>query len=139
MLLQFFTAHEILYTTNYRIYATKYDGVLGYPSGDSGLDKWCETHLSDIVLDDKTKKKIALAGKVIFFAAMSAGNTKLEPDVLTSHHPQYYSGKKDYASDRDVIDSKVLAGSTFRLQILSKHEICGIARLLWIMASFYRC
>jgi CRISPR type III-B/RAMP module RAMP protein Cmr6 len=70
--------------------AEKIVRVFGYPTGDEGLDAYLEP--------DK-KKRVAQAGGVAFLAGVPIGKPQLVVEIVNCHHPKYYAGKQDVATD----------------------------------------
>ncbi len=85
--------------------------IFGFPTGDTTLDEY---------LGNRDPS----AGKITFFAAFPYGSAPLEVDVLTCHHPDYYSQKKDHprkaTDDEDPIPvffPVVKKGATFEFVV----------------------
>ncbi len=69
--------------------------VFGFPTGhlklDDALRKW-----------KGWTKEIAFAGKVSFLAAVPSKDCNLTLDIATPHHPEYYQGKRNVATDDEA-------------------------------------
>ncbi len=70
--------------------ADKIVRVFGYPTGDKGLDAYIEPD---------TGKRVARAGGVAFLAGVPVGKPALVVEIVNCHHPKYYSGRQDVATD----------------------------------------
>lgn len=103
--------------------------IFGYSTGDHALDQWCQKNLPELVLDPKTGKQVARAGGVVFFAAQPMDKSHLEADVLTSHHPNYYTGSKESAADDEapvpIFFPAVKSGCVFEFTVKSRAEDNG--------------
>lgn len=70
--------------------AERIANVFGYPTNHDDLDKFLEI---------KGRKEKKCSGTVCFMDAVPQGTANLVVDVVTCHHPDYYSFKKDKATD----------------------------------------
>jgi CRISPR type III-B/RAMP module RAMP protein Cmr6 len=81
-------------------YALKLALTFGFPSGDrtdAGLDAFLITKYPDLFANEG--KLRAFAGGVAFFPAQPVGKAKLVTDIVTCHHPEYYSTDRARATD----------------------------------------
>ena len=99
--------------------ATAIVDVFGFPTGHKELDEWLRSA-------KKWSKDIAFAGHVCFLAAVPNSSPythkcELTLDIATSHHPAYYQGKQDQATDDEapipILFPAVKAGAEFVFRI----------------------
>ncbi len=109
-------------------FAKQIADTFGYPTGDKSLDNFLKEEHYD------TKK----AGSVSFLTATPIGEAKLETDVLTCHHMDYYNGQLEKALDNESPNPQffptVAAETSFKFQIVplrnsqkNKSDICQFA------------
>ncbi|MGL4854712.1 MAG: type III-B CRISPR module RAMP protein Cmr6 [Lentisphaeria bacterium] len=82
----------------------------GFPTNEKGLDEY----LKSLNVEEKS-------GAIAFHAAIPTVGKTLEVDILTSHHPDYYGGKKEKALDTEspvpLPFLTVKSGTPFQFQI----------------------
>lgn len=72
--------------------------IFGYPTGDKKLDTFLAANTPEWF--DKNKGKFtSFAGMVAFLPAYPIGKCTAGVDIATSHHTDYYQGKKKRATD----------------------------------------
>lgn len=63
-----------------------------------------------------------LAGRICFLPAYPTKEAKIEIDVLTSHHPEYYNGKKTIATDDEnpipIVFPAVAKGTSYQFSLI---------------------
>lgn len=94
--------------------------TFGYPTGDEVLDDYLATTLSEL-FDKNDGEFSSFAGTVSFLPVFPDAAAKLETDVLTCHHMDYYSGKTDRALDNESPNPQffpcVAEGATFTFSV----------------------
>lgn len=98
--------------------------TFGYPTNENELDSYL-SQFPDFKRGkngEKDGRFVTVAGSVSFLPAVPEGSVKLETEVLTCHHMDYYAGKSDKALDNEspipVFFPVVAEGASFKFTIV---------------------
>ena len=72
--------------------------TFGFPTGDPGLDESLRKAFSKL-FDKNNGTFRTFAGTVSFLPAWPTRKTRLVTDIVNCHHPKYYDGKQERATD----------------------------------------
>lgn len=108
--------------------ADKIIKIFGYPTGDKNNDGL------DDYIEPEQKKRKALAGNIAFLAAIPVQSPNLVLDIVNCHHPQYYAGKSNVASDDEQPNPQnfiaVESGSEWRFTLVPSRRLDSNAKEL---------
>jgi len=95
--------------------------IFGFPTCDSSLDQFLAKQKPEWF--GKDGKYATFAGTVSFLPSFPVeGNFEAIVDIVTCHHPKYYSGKKDHPTDDESPNPQffpvIEKGSLFRFIII---------------------
>lgn len=109
--------------------ALKVAWTFGYPTGDKkGLDAFLAQQKPEWFGEDGIYK--TFAGSVAFLPAFPVeGDFKAVADIITCHHPDYYGGRKETATDDESPNPQFIpaieAGSLFRFVVRPLGRMVG--------------